>query len=84
VAQLDGTETTVARFNGTIEPGTTTLPDAVELDDAPGPEWFVAVWAATPRSADTLLAQLRGQAKRPALALDCPDCRVDAVRLEKP
>ncbi|ATB40112.1 hypothetical protein CYFUS_005560 [Cystobacter fuscus] len=60
------------------------LPGSVVLDDAPGPEWLFAVFSPRPLEAAPLLAQLRAQAGRVEPALSCPDCRVSALRLQKP
>jgi hypothetical protein len=84
VAQLDGSETAVTRFVGQVEVGTTTMPDAIELDDVAGPEWFIAVWSPQPLAPEAVLAKLRGQATHARLSLECHDCRLEAVRLEKP
>ncbi len=59
------------------------LPGSVVLDDAPGPEWIFAVFSPRPLDAAPLLAQLREQAGRAEPTLSCPDCRVNALRLQK-
>lgn len=84
IAQLDGTETTAVRFDGPVAGGPLTLPDAIELDAARGPEWFVAVFSTTRLDGAALARQLSGQSQRPRLELSCGACSVSAVRLEKP
>jgi hypothetical protein len=59
------------------------LPGSVVLDDAPGPEWLLAVFSPRPLEAAPLLAQLREQAGRAQPTLSCPDCQVRALRLQK-
>jgi hypothetical protein len=58
------------------------LPGAVELDDAPGPRWLVAVFSRAPLEAAPLLAQLRGQAGRARPELACEGCTVTPLRLQ--
>ncbi|MFY0571155.1 hypothetical protein ACN28E_46005 [Archangium lansingense] len=59
------------------------LPGSVVLDDAPGPEWLVAVFSPRPLEAAPLLEALRSQAGRPELTLSCSDCQVSTLRLQK-
>jgi hypothetical protein len=59
------------------------LPGSVVLDDAPGPEFLVAVFSPRPLEAAPLLEALRRQAGRPEPALDCDGCQVTTLRLQK-
>jgi hypothetical protein len=59
------------------------LPGSVVLDDAPGPEFIVAVFSRRPLEAAPLLEALRAQARRPEPALACDGCTVTALRLRK-
>ncbi|WNG37191.1 DUF4384 domain-containing protein [Archangium violaceum] len=59
------------------------LPGSVVLDDAPGPEWLLAVFSPRPLQAAPLLEALRTQAGRAELTLSCPDCSVSTLRLQK-
>lgn len=59
------------------------LPGSVVLDDAPGPEWLLAVFSPRPLEAGPLLEALRTQAGRPEPTLTCPNCRVSTLRLQK-
>ncbi|MDY7231872.1 DUF4384 domain-containing protein [Hyalangium rubrum] len=59
------------------------LPGSVVLDDAPGPEWLLAVFSPRPLEAAPLLEALRTQAGRAEPTLSCPDCRVSTLRLQK-
>lgn len=83
IAQLDGTEATAARFDGPVTAGPVTVPGAIELDAARGPEWFVAVFSSSRLDGPALLEQLAGQSQRPRLEVRCDGCQVSAVRLEK-
>ncbi|QRK06651.1 DUF4384 domain-containing protein [Archangium violaceum] len=59
------------------------LPGSVVLDDAPGPEWLLAVFSPRPLQAAPLLETLRAQAGRAEPTLSCPDCSVSMLRLQK-
>jgi len=59
------------------------LPGSVVLDDAPGPEFVIAVFSPRPFEAAPLLEALRAQAKRPEPALSCDGCTVTTLRLRK-
>ena len=83
VFELDGTEAVEVRAAVRVSAGTTVLPGAIALDDAAGPEWFVAVFSPTPLEVEALAAQLRGQARQPRLTLECGPCRVETVRVLK-
>lgn len=86
---LDGREraTVAYPFEGThsvsIPAGAQILDGSVEVDDAPGPEWLVAVFSPQPFDAATLAAQLKGQSSRSELQLKCQQCRWYALRLKK-
>lgn len=60
------------------------LPGAVVLDDSPGPEWLIAVWSSAPFDTAPLARQLKGQATRPTVELECSGCIVTPQRLLKP
>jgi hypothetical protein len=89
IFDLDGTEavTVFWPFDGTaasaVKRGAGLLPGSVVLDASPGPEWLVAVWSRAPFDVAPLAAQLRGQATRPAITLDCGDCVVASQRLSR-
>ncbi|HVG63041.1 MAG TPA: DUF4384 domain-containing protein [Hyalangium sp.] len=59
------------------------LPGSVVLDDAPGPEWLLAVFSPRPFEAAPLLEALRAQAGRSEPTLSCEGCRVSMLRLQK-
>jgi hypothetical protein len=59
------------------------LPGSVVLDDAPGPEWLLAVFSSRPLEAAPLLDMLRAQAGRAEPTLSCDGCRVSKLRLQK-
>lgn len=59
------------------------LPGSVVLDDAPGPEWLLAVFSPRPLEAAPLLEALRAQAGRAEPSLSCEGCRVTMLRLQK-
>ncbi|WP_375767785.1 DUF4384 domain-containing protein [Archangium gephyra] len=59
------------------------LPGSVVLDDAPGPEWLVAVFSLRPLEAAPLLEALRSQAGRAEPGLSCSGCGVSTLRLQK-
>lgn len=59
------------------------LPGSVVLDDAPGPEWLLAVFSPRPFEAAPLLEALRAQAGRPEPTISCEGCRVSMLRLQK-
>ncbi|MFY0528711.1 hypothetical protein ACN28I_37950 [Archangium gephyra] len=59
------------------------LPGSVVLDDAPGPEWLLAVFSPRPLEAAPLLESLRAQAGRAEPTLSCSDCSVSTLRLQK-
>jgi len=59
------------------------LPGSVVLDDAPGPEFVLAVFSPRPFEAAPLLEALRAQARRPEPALSCDGCTVTTLRLRK-
>jgi hypothetical protein len=59
------------------------LSGSVVLDDAPGPEWLVAVFSPRPLEAAPLLEALRTQAGRAEPTLSCEGCRVSMLRLQK-
>ncbi|HEX5750727.1 MAG TPA: hypothetical protein VFZ09_31160 [Archangium sp.] len=59
------------------------LPGSVVLDDAPGPEWLLAVFSPRPLEAAPLLEALRAQAGRAEPTLSCPECGVSTIRLQK-
>jgi len=59
------------------------LPGSVVLDDAPGPEFLVAVFSPRPLEAAPLLEALRRQAGRPEPTLECEGCQVTTLRLQK-
>lgn len=90
VLELDGREnvTVFWPFGGTaaaaVTPGQGVLPGSVVLDASPGPTWLVAVWSSKPFDTAPLAAQLRGQATRPSVTLDCSGCVVTTQRLLKP
>jgi hypothetical protein len=67
--------------SASVGPGTTLLPGAVVLDDAPGPDWVIAVFAADPVSVSTVARQLgsRSNASRPELS--CDGCTVSVRRV---
>ncbi len=83
VFELDGTEEVELRTSRELSAGTTILSGAAELDAAPGPEWFVAVFSAKPLDLEALSAQLKGQSRQPRLTLECGSCRIEAVRVVK-
>jgi hypothetical protein len=59
------------------------LSGSVVLDDAPGPEFLVAVFSPRPLEAAPLLEALRRQAHRPEPTLACAGCEVTILRLQK-
>ncbi len=59
------------------------LPGSVVLDDAPGPEWLLAVFSPRPVEAAPLLEALRAQAGRAEPSISCEGCRVTMLRLQK-
>lgn len=90
VLELDGTEgvTVFFPFRGgapaPVKQSQGLVPGAVVLDDKPGPEWLVGVWAPAPFDTAALATQLRGQATRDRLSVSCPGCVVSTLRLSKP
>ena len=59
------------------------LPGSVVLDDAPGPEWLLAVFSPRPLEAAPLIEALRAQAGRAEPGLSCSGCSVSTLRLQK-
>lgn len=59
------------------------LPGSIVLDEAPGPEWLVAVFSQKPLEAALLLARLKEQAGTAQPKLVCDGCRVSTLRLQK-
>ena len=59
------------------------LAGSVVLDDAPGPEWIIALFSPRPLEAETFLAQLRAQQGSSSVHLSCDDCRVSTLRIQK-
>ncbi len=59
------------------------LPGSVILDDAPGPEWLVAVFSERPLDAAPLLAALEAQMGASELKLACDGCEVSSLRIQK-
>jgi hypothetical protein len=58
------------------------LPGSIALDGTPGPERLFAVYRSTQFSLDSIARELRlAGASTPRLL--CPDCRVEALRIEK-
>jgi hypothetical protein len=58
------------------------LPGSIALDGTPGPERLFAVYRSTQFSLDSIARELQlAGASTPRL--QCPDCRVDALRIEK-
>lgn len=64
-----------------VKAGSTTLEDAAILDDAPGPEAFVAVFAEKPFDLAALRRRLESASK--GSKLECPQCRVEWLEFEK-
>ena len=83
IFELDGTEAVALRGSLEVKAGPAVLPGAIELDAAPGPEWFVAVFSTKALDVVALSAQLRGQSRNPRLTLECGPCRIEAVRVVK-
>lgn len=89
VFDVDGRErvTVAYPFGGKhsepISAGEHVLEGSVEVDDAPGPEWLVAVFAPQPFEAQGLADQLKGQSARTALQLKCQNCEWYPLRLKK-
>jgi hypothetical protein len=90
ILDLDGTErvTTFYPPQGTrstsVRAGAAPLlPGATVLDDAPGPEWLIAVFSDQAFETADLAAQLKGQSRRPALELKCAGCQIFTLRFEK-
>jgi hypothetical protein len=59
------------------------LPHSIVLDDAPGPELFVAVFASSPLEVQPLLRALHEQARQSSVSLRCEGCRVQVLRVQK-
>jgi hypothetical protein len=58
------------------------LPGSIALDGTQGPERLFAVYRSTQFSLDSIARELQlAGASTPKL--QCPDCRVDALRIEK-
>lgn len=89
VFDLDGTETVTVFFPfggataAPVKKAHGLLPGTVVLDEKPGPEWLVAVWAPTRFDTAGVAAQLQGQATRDHLTASCSGCLVSALRLDK-
>jgi hypothetical protein len=89
VLDLDGRErVTVAHpFGGAASAPVTAGPHvfdgSLELDDAPGSEWLIAVFSPEAQDAAPLIAQLKGQSTRASMSVSCERCSVHAVRLKK-
>ncbi len=90
VLNLDGSEQVSVFFpeGGTRSApvkrdGAPLLEGTVTLDDAPGPEWMIAVFRTEPFDIQWIADQLRGQSKRGSIGLDCPGCRIEMVRVQK-
>ncbi len=63
-----------------IEAGVQVLRGSIELDDAPGPEWLIAVFSRSPLEVSAL--EVRPTPHGPP-DLICPGCQVDRLRIEK-
>jgi hypothetical protein len=59
------------------------MPGSVILDDAPGPEWIVAVFSPRPLQAAPLLAALEAQSGATEISLTCDGCTVTTLRIQK-
>jgi len=67
IASLDGRGTASLFFPSTaVASGTTTLPDSIALDDAPGPERVFAVFSDRPLDADSVLEGIRRRGQPPS------------------
>ncbi len=59
------------------------LPGSVVLDDAPGPEWLVAVFSRAPIRVDSLSKTLAPPSALVAPTPKCGDCKVESLRIQK-
>jgi hypothetical protein len=59
------------------------LPRSIVLDDAPGPEHFIAVFSRTPRELGPVLRELERQAGQPSVHVECEGCEVHVLRVQK-
>ncbi len=60
------------------------LPGSVVLDDAPGPEWLVAIFSTERLDAASLSEQLRQLPRSTSkIELSCGGCRIEALRIQK-
>jgi hypothetical protein len=90
VLDLDGTERVTAFYppqgatSAPVHSGADApLPGSTVLDDAPGPEWLIAVFSPEAFEVAPLAAQLTGQSRRASLELSCPGCQIFTLRIGK-
>lgn len=82
--ELDGRDVVTPVARGQVLAGSQLLPasGSWELTEPNGPEWFIAVVSPKPLDAAAIAAQLKGQATRPKVTVQCDDCRVYTVRFQ--